>query len=288
MKIGIVFPQTEIGDDTGAIRDFAVAVEELGYSHMLAYDHVIGAEHAGREPRLTGPYTQETPFHEPFLLFAYMAAITTTLEFATGVIILPQRQTALVAKQAADLDLLSGQRLRLGIGTGWNWVEYDVLGEDFHNRGRRQAEQVEVLRKLWTEELVTYKGRWHDLDRVNILHRPKRSIPIWFGGAVEAVYKRAGAIGDGFMPGFAPDAEGKATLERIKGYVAEAGRDPAAFGIEGRTTYSAGPEAWRTQAADWQGLGADFISVVTMNAGLKSPADHIKAATQYMEALKGL
>ncbi|MGE5597567.1 MAG: LLM class F420-dependent oxidoreductase [Hyphomicrobiales bacterium] len=284
MNIGVVFPQTEFGNDPSLIKDFAQAAEELGYSHLLAYDHVLGAVHEGREPRLTGPYTERTPFHEPFVLFSFLAAVTGTLEFVTGVLILPQRQTALVAKQAAELDVLSGGRLRLGVGTGWNWVEYDALNENFHNRGRRQEEQIEVLRRLWNEEVVDYTGRWHRIDRANILPRPQNQIPIWLGGFSEPAFRRAARIADGFI--FSRSGpESVQTMERVRGWVREAGRDPDQFGIEAIQPFAAGPDKWAPYADTWRKAGATHISVVTMNAGLATPQDHIDAITKYAEAV---
>jgi probable F420-dependent oxidoreductase len=280
MQIGVVFPQSEIGSDPSVIKDFAQAAEALGYSHLLAYDHVLGA-HPDREPRLTGPYTHETPFHEPFVLFGYLAAVTSTLGLVTGIIILPQRQTALVAKQAAEVDILSGGRLRLGIGTGWNYVEYDALNEDFHNRGKRQEEQVELLRKLWTEPVVDYTGKWHRIDRAGLKPLPARSIPIWFGGTDERVMKRAARIGDGMIPQFAPNDAGRAALERLDQYLAENGRDRSTFGIEAQVPLAAGPEKWASQAEAWRQLGADYICVRTMTAGLETPQDHIDAIRRY-------
>ena len=280
MQIGVVFPQSEIGDDPSVIRDFAQAAEGLGYSHLLAYDHVLGA-HPDREPRLTGPYTHETSFHEPFVLFGYLAGLTKTLGLVTGIIILPQRQTALVAKQAAEVDILSGGRLRLGIGTGWNYVEYDALGEDFHNRGKRQEEQVEVLRKLRSEPLVDYTGQWHRIDRASIKPLPGRQIPIWFGGTDERVMKRAARIGDGMIPQFAPNDAGKAALARLDEYLAENGRDRSSFGIEAQVSLAAGEDKWAAHAQSWRDLGADYICVRTMNAGLASPQDHIDAIKRY-------
>ncbi|MBI5947274.1 MAG: LLM class F420-dependent oxidoreductase [Chloroflexi bacterium] len=286
MKIGVVFPQSEIGSDPSVIRDFAQAAESLGYSHLLVYDHVLGA-HPDREPRLIGPYTHETQFHEPFVLLGYLAGQTTTLGLVTGIIILPQRQTALVAKQAAEVDILSGGRLRLGIGTGWNYVEYDALNEDFHNRGKRQEEQVEVLRKLWTEPLLDYTGKWHRIDRAGIRPLPGRSIPIWFGGSDERVMKRAARLGDGMIPQFAPNDAGKAALARLDEYLAENGRDRSSFGIEAQVSLAAGPEKWAAHAESWRELGADYICVRTMNAGLESPRDHIDAIRRYMAEAGG-
>ena len=282
MNVGVVFPQTEIGNDPSAIRDFAQAAEALGYTHILAYDHVLGATH-DREPRLTGPHTESTPFHEVFVLFGYLAAVTNRVELVTGVLILPQRQTALVAKQAAEVDVLSGGRLRLGIGTGWNYVEYEALNENFHNRGARQEEQVEVLRRLWTEPVVTFQGKWHHIDRAGILPRPVHSIPIWFGGLADSALRRAARIGDGIMPLIAPDDKGREVLARVRGYLTEYGRDPNDFGVEGFTNIGAPEERWRSRVEEWRAVGATHMSVRTMNAGLDSPQAHIDAIRRYKE-----
>src|SRR5579864_3397066 len=197
MRIGVVFPQTEIGNDPIAIRDYAQAVEDLGYQHVLAYDHVLGAGLAHR-PNWQGPYTSETPFHEVFVLFGYLAAVTHKVELVTGILIVPQRQTALVAKQAAQVDILSQGRLRLGVGIGWNEVEYEALGEDFHTRGARSGEQITVLRLLWTQPVVDFKGRWHHIPEAGINPLPvQRPIPIWLGGEADAVLERVGTMGDG-------------------------------------------------------------------------------------------
>lgn len=284
MQIGVVFPQTEFGDDPGYIKEYAQTAEALGYSHILAFDHVLGAVHEGRTPPLTGPYTEQTPFHEPFVLFAYMAAVTERIGFTTGVLILPQRQTALVAKQAAELDVLSGGRLRLGVGTGWNYVEYEALGEDFRNRGRRQEEQVEVMRQLWREEVVDYRGRWHRIDRANILPRPGRQVPVWFGGFSEPAYRRAARIGDGFILG-SGTRDAKQVVGQLRGYVAEAGRDPADFGIEGMVGYQAGPDRWVEAADTWREAGAQYISMRDMNAGIEGAEAHLAALREYAEAV---
>jgi probable F420-dependent oxidoreductase len=193
MRIGAVYPQNETHGDPAAVRDIGLAVEELGYDSLLFYDHVVGAEHADREPPLWGPYTEADSFHDPFVAFGYLAAITSRIELATGVLILPQRQTVLVAQQAADADLLSGGRIRLGVGTGWNWVEYDALGMDFATRGARLDEQIALMRRLWAEPLVTVDGRFHQLERCCINPRPSRAIPIWIGGFSEPAFRRAAA-----------------------------------------------------------------------------------------------
>ena len=204
MRVGVVFPQTELGGDPGAVRAYGQRVEALGFTHLLAYDHVVGADpevHKGWQ----GPYDVHTTFHEPLVMFGYLAAVTTTLELVTGVIILPQRQTVLVAKQAAEVDLLSGGRFRLGVGLGWNAVEYEALGEDFTNRGRRSEEQVEVMRRLWTEESVTLDGRYHHVTGAGLAPLPvQRPIPVWFGAASDRAYERAGRLGDGWFPMMEP------------------------------------------------------------------------------------
>ena len=199
MQIGAVYPQIELRGDPSAVRRLGLAVEELGFDYLLAYDHVLGAVHADRTPQLTGPYTEHDPFHDPFVMFAYLAAITERLQFATGILILPQRPTALVARQAADLDLLSGGRLRLGVGIGWNHVEYEALGQQFRTRGARQEEQIGLLRRLFTEPVVDFSGRFDRIDRAALVPRPAQPIPIWLGGSSEAAYDRAARLADGFI-----------------------------------------------------------------------------------------
>src|SRR5262245_5246039 len=278
MKIGVVFPQTEIGDDPMAIRDYAQAAEELGYQHILAYDHVLGASTASR-PDWRGPYTSENPFHEPFVLFAYLAGLTKTAELVTGVIILPQRQTALVAKQAAALDVLSGGRLRLGVGIGWNEVEYEALGENFRNRGARMEEQIAVLRALWTKPVVTFHGRWHQISEAGINPLPvQRPIPIWIGGRADAAIERAGRVADGWMPQRPPDDEARRLLDILRAAANAAGRPPESLGVEARLSIGDVPESgWAAYAEGWRALGATHLSVNTMGAGLASPQDHIDA-----------
>ena len=229
MKLGVVFPQIEIGADPGAVRAYGQAVEQIGYHHILAYEHVVGANTASR-PNWRGPYDIDSVFHEPFVLFGYLAGLTERIEFATGIVILPQRQTVLVAKQAAALDVLCGGRLRLGIGIGWNAVEYEALGTDFHNRGRRCEEQVALLRALWTERAVTFDGTWHRVTDAGIQPLPvQRPIPLWFGGGDERVLRRIARLADGWMPQFEPDDAGRALLARMQNYAREYGRDPAAI-----------------------------------------------------------
>jgi probable F420-dependent oxidoreductase len=286
MRIGVVFPQTEIGASPSGIKDYVQAAEDLGYAHLLTYDHVLGAD-VRQYPGWNGPYTHNDMFHEPFVLFGYLAALTRRLELVSGVIILGQRQTALVAKQAAEVDVLTGGRLRLGVGIGWNHVEYEALGTNFHDRGRRSEEQIAVLRALWTQDVVHFKGRWHRITHAGLNPLPvQRPIPIWLGGRAEAVVRRVGRLADGWFPQFAPDKAGEETLNRMRGYAREAGRDPATIGIEARINYAGGdPERWTREAEAWQKLGATHLSVNTMKAGLRSPDEHIKAIRQLKEVL---
>lgn len=276
MRIGVVFPQTEIGPDPGAVRDYAQAAEGLGYSHLLVYDHVIGASTANR-PNWTGPYTSESQFHEPFVLFGYLAGLTQKLELVTGVIILPQRQTVLVAKQAAEVDVLTGGRLRLGVGIGWNEVEYEALGQDFHTRGKRLEEQVSLMRALWTQPVVTFEGRWDRVREAGINPLPvQRPIPVWMGGSADVVMKRIGETGDGWMPQIRPDDRARHMVELIRTSAQEAGRDPASIGIEARLNLRGGnPDTWREFIQQWEALGATHISINTMGMELEGAEAHV-------------
>ncbi|MEV5961913.1 LLM class F420-dependent oxidoreductase [Kribbella sp. NPDC051952] len=286
MKIGAVFPQLEIGADPSVVRDWTTTVEQVGYSHALAYDHVLGADAANR-PGWTG-YTDKSLFHEVFVLFGYMAAITTSLELVTGVLVFPQRQTALVAKQAAEVDVLSGGRLRLGVGIGWNQVEYQALGVPFRQRGALLEEQVDVLRKLWAEPVISYEGKFHEIVEAGLNPLPKRQIPVWFGGGADAVLRRTGRIGDGWMPQGPPDDAAKAKLQLIREAAEEAGRDPATIGIEPRLTLGAVPEQdWRRYADAWRDLGATHLTVNTMNMGLSKPEDHAELLSNVLPRLQG-
>ncbi len=285
MQLGVTFPQTEIGSDPVAIRDYAQAAESLGYRHILVYDHVLGANPAHREG--WRGYTHEEMFHEPFVLFGYLAALTSTVELVTGVIILPQRQTALVAKQAAEADVLSGGRLRLGVGVGWNPVEYEGLGMDFATRGRMIEEQVDLMRRLWTEPIVTYEGRYHRITEAGINPLPvQRPIPVWMGGHADVLLRRTARMGDGWFPLMAPDNTAREAVERLRRYTEAAGRDPRTVGIEPRVNIGEkSPDEWARETEQWRALGATHISVNTMNAGLRSAAEHIDAIRRYKEAV---
>ena len=294
MDVGVVFPQTEIGSDPIAVRDYAQTAESLGYSHILAFDHVLGANRASR-PDFRGPYDHQSLFHEPFVLYGYLAGLTQNIGLTTGIIIVPQRQTALVAKQAAAVDVLSGGRLRLGIGIGWNDVEFEALGENYHNRGKRSEEQVEVMRALWTQETVTYAGTWHKITDAGINPLPvQQPIPILFGGMADAVMRRVARLGDGWLPqfeGFGPDGkssneDGRRLIARLHEYIREAGRDPAAVDIEGRVKLGQrSPEACAAEVAAWRDLGATHVTFNTMGAGLSSPDAHMDAIRGFKEAL---
>ncbi len=288
MQLGAIFPQTEIGSDPAAVKDFAQAAEDLGYEHLLVFDHVLGADASKRE-QWERPYSHTDTFHEPFVLFGYLAAITEKIEMTTGILILPQRQTALVAKQAAAVDVLTGGRLRLGIGIGWNDVEYEALGENFGNRGRRSAEQIELLKLLWTQDVVNYEGRYHKVTHAGINPLPvQRPIPIWFGGGAPQVVRRLARLGDGWFPQFQPDSEGQEKIGEMRELTRAAGRDPADIGIEGRVSLTqGGPDEWNQLAAAWDEAGATHLSINTMRSGLKSPDDHIEAIRRFKEAVSG-
>lgn len=288
MRIGVIFPQNEITADPGAVREYAQAAEDLGYTHLLTYDHVVGADTTHR-PNWRGPYTMHSLFHEPLVLFGYLAGLTRRLEFVTGILILPQRQTVLVAKQAAEVDVLSGGRFRLGVGLGWNEVEYEALNEDVRNRGKRSEEQIAVLRALFTQESVTFHGRWHHIEAAGLNPLPvQRPIPIWIGGASDATLRRVVAMGDGWFPQMPPD-QARELIERLRRYAREAGRDPNSIGIEGRIHYTdSTPDDWARWADEFRAMGATHLSVNTMKAGLRSPQEHIEAIRRFKEAVRSV
>lgn len=284
MKIGVVFPQTEFGNDAMAIRDYAQSVEALGFSHILAYDHVLGAN-PDRPGGWRGPYTYQTPFHEVFTLFSFMSAVTSRIGFVTGILILPQRQTALVAKQAAELDLLSKGRLRLGVAIGWNEVEYIALGENFHTRGRRIEAQVPLLRRLWAEELITVQDRWHHIPDAGINPLPvQRPIPIWFGGHAEVVLERAARLGDGWLTNHRSAADAAPALEKIDQCLAENRRSRESFGVEARLAYGDGNiDVWQQKAREWADAGVNYLSINTMGSGFGTPQEHLLALKKFAD-----
>ena len=286
MRIGVTFPQTEIGSDPIVARDDAQAAEALGYDYINIYDHVLGAQPGDHRPGWSGVYNYQSNFHEPFTLFAYFAAVTSRVELVTGIIILPQRQTALVAKQAAEVDLLSNGRFRLGVAIGWNEAEFEALNENFHNRGRRFEEQIEVMRALWTQDVVTFEGKYHTLNHVAIEPRPSRPIPIWIGGMSESAMQRAVRLGDGWFPQFRPEvADPQGTIDRFFSLLRESGRNPDEFGIQTTFPFSGGPDEWHAhveRAASW---GATHLSVNTMGIGLNSPREHIMKIEEVRKAV---
>lgn len=285
MKLGVVFPHHEIGTDPGAVRAYAEGAEALGADHMLLYDHVLGAD-PDRPGGWSGPYDKDVAFHEPFTIFAFMAAITRRIEFATSVLILPQRQTTLVAKQAAELAILSGNRFRLGIGSGWNEVEYEALGVPFAARGRRQAEQVDLLRRLWASDSFSYDGRFHTVTKASILPRPSAPIPIWFGGGAPALLKRCATIGEGWFPLGGPNEKSAAAIDALRRHRQAAGLPWDGFGIQAQAQFRGGdPERWRNHAARWRELGCTHLAIATHNAGNATVDDHLAAARSYFDAV---
>ncbi len=288
MQYGVVFPAPEIAPDPGAIRDYAQALEALGYRHILTFDHVLGAGTASR-PDWSGPYDHQHKFHEPFVLMGFLAGVTKTIEMVTGIVILPQRQTALVAKQAAEVDVLTQGRLRLGVGIGWNAVEYEALNADFTTRGRRLEEQVEVLRQLWTSDLVTYKGREHTINDAGINPLPvQRPIPIWGGAFRPVAIERVCRLLDGFFPRMPLDDKTEGRMERVFKLLEQYGRDPAKFGLDA-TVYCKGDDVdqWLHDAERWKSLGATHISVQTLGQGYATWDRHIDAVRRFMEGLGG-
>ena len=275
MQIGVVYPQVELGGDPEAVRRIGQATEELGFDHLLAYDHVLGALHEDRIPPLVGPYTERDPFHDPLVMFAHLAAMTERIGFVTGVLVLPQRQTALVARQAADVDLLSGGRLRLGVGIGWNHVEYHALRENFGTRGAREEEQIDLLRRLWAEPVVEFNGRFDRIDRASLVPKPTRAIPIWLGGYGDAAHQRAARVGDGFIFGGRTENVIGA-WDRVRELVVQQGRSDEGFGGEYVVMSRKGPEEVTAKIGAWRDAGGTHAAVLTMGLGLGSIDGHIE------------
>lgn len=286
MKIGVIYPQNELNGDPDAVRRIGLATEELGFDHLLTYDHVLGATH-DREPKLWGPYTEKHPFHDPFVMFAYLAGITRRIELVSGILILPQRQTALVARQAADLDLLSGQRFRMGVGIGWNYVEYEALGQDFHTRGKRVEEQFTLLRRLWSEPLVTFDGQFDRIDRAALNPRPRRAIPLWMGGFADVALARAARIADGFIFTDAA-ADPVAQAGKMRTFLTDAGRNADDFGMHCNLVKHKSLAEVAAAASRWRDLGGTHVSVNTMGLGFKTVAEHIDHISKLADALRHL
>ena len=285
MEIGAVFPHNEIGTDPQAIKDYAQGVEELGVTHLLIYDHVLGADR-DRPGGFEGPYDKDVAFHEPFTTFAFIAAVTKKLDMITTVMILPQRQTVLVAKQAAELAILSNNRFKLGIGVGWNAVEYTGLNENFKNRGKRQEEQVELMRLLWESEVLEYKGDYHHIDKASINPRPSKSVPIWFGGGAPQLIERCADLGDGWIPLMGPNEAARKTLAAIKEKRKSKGLDWDNFGVQAQAQYAGGDaERWNKHAEKWRNLGASHLAIATHNAEPTNVDGHLGRIKEYLKAV---
>lgn len=287
MQIGAVFPHNEIGTDPGAIKAYAQGVEAMGITHLLIYDHVLGAD-PDREGGFRGPYDKDVAFHEPFTTFAFIAGVTDKIDLITTVMILPQRQTVLAAKQAAEVALLSNNRFKLGIGVGWNELEYVGLNETFNNRGRRQEEQVDVMRKLWSEDSLDYTGEYHRIDKASINPRPSKTIPIWFGGSAPALLDRVARLGDGWIPLMGANDKAKACIDTIKQTREAAGLSFDNFGIQAQAQYAGGsPERWRKHAEAWREMGCTHLAIATHNAGPTNVDGHLARIGQYQQVLQG-
>jgi len=288
MRIGVAFPTTEIGTDPVAIRDFAQAVEDLGYDHLTIIDHVLqaGRPEAGD---WRSYYTIDNMFHEPFVTLGYLAAVTKRIGFATAILILPQRPAVLVAKQAAELDVLCNGRLRLGVGIGWNELEFHALGQDFKNRGPRMVEQIALMRALWTDELVTFNGEWHKIDAAGINPLPvQRPIPVWVGAFAKPAIRRAAQVGDGWFvnPRMAPGDEADDLIDTFREAATKAGRDPAAIGMDATIHLGdRGSQEWAAVTEAWKKNGATHGTVRTMYSGFKTVDEHLEALRRYREAV---
>jgi probable F420-dependent oxidoreductase len=289
MKLGAIYPQVELGGDPGALRRFATAAEELGYDHLVMYDHVVGASHEDRDPPMWGPYTERHPFHDPLVAFAHLAAITERIELVTAILILPMRPTVLTARQTADVDLMSGGRLRLGVGAGYNPVEFHAMGVDFATRGKRLGEQIPYLRRLWSEELISYEGRFDQIDRANIVPRPRRQIPIWCGGFAEAAFRRAVELADGFIFGYGLGDDATNGWLRVQELLAEAGRPVEEFGAQ---FLMHPPEAPYSDEETVEGAlrlreaGATHASLYTMDRGFTGVEQHVEYLAAMRERLQ--
>ncbi len=294
MEIGVIFPQTETEPDVVAIRDFAQAAQDMGYSYLFIADHVLGADASAYDHPLFGMYNHESVVHESLTTMGYLAAVVPGMGLMSGILILPQRQTVLVAKQAAEIDVLCGGRLRLGIGVGWNFVEYEALGMNFQDRGARSVEQIEVMRHLWTKKSVDFHGKWHDITHAGINPLPvQQPIPVWLGVGSPAApvppdvaLRRVARIADGWCPNFSPDESGYALQEKVHGYMAEYGREPSELGLDGRLkTAGASPKDWAEEVAAWRQMGASHLSIENRRAGLKTTGDHIEMMGRFKDAV---
>lgn len=287
MEFGAVLPHNEIGTDPGAMKAFAQGVEALGATHLLIYDHVLGADRDRPGGWPENSYDKDVAFHEPLTTFAFIAGVTERLRLMSAVLILPQRQTALVAKQAAQVAMLSGNRFSLGVGIGWNQVEYEALGVDYARRGHRQQEQVELLRELWEADSLDFTGEYHRVNRASINPRPTARIPLWFGGSAPAALKRCALHGDGWIPLMGANDKARACVATIREHREAAGLDMASFGIQAQAQYRGGtPERWISHRDKWAEMGATHIAIATHNAGPAAVDDHLKRVESYLETVR--
>jgi len=288
MKLGVVLPHNEIGNDPVAIKDYLQGVEALGADHLLVYDHVLGAD-PNRPGGWRGMYDSQVAFHEPLTFLSFVAGVTSSIELVTTVLILPQRQTALVAKQAAELQVLSGGRFRMGIGTGWNKIEYEALGVPFEGRGARQEEQVELLKRLWQEDTLTFEGRHHQVSAAGINPRPEARIPVWFGGSAKPLLNRCARLGDGWMPLMGANQAASDAISYLKSTRESLGLSWDDFGIQSQAQFAGGnPERWSGHYQKWQALGATHMAFATHNAGSTDAMGHVKRLEQYLEVVKDI
>ena len=286
MEYGVVLPHNEIGTDPGAMKAFAQGAEALGAKQLLVYDHVVGAD-PDRLGGFQGVYDKDVAFHEPLTTLAFIAAVTESIELVTTILILPQRQTVLVAKQAAEVAILSNNRLRLGVGTGWNQIEYDALNVPFERRGARQAEQVALMRELWGEDSLDYSGEFHRIDKASINPRPSKPIPVWFGGAAPAVLKRCAELGDGWVPLMGANSAAAEAISLLKAARAAAGKNWEGFQIQAQAQYAGGtPERWQSHSDKWEALGATKIAIATHNAGQTNVDGHLRRIEEYLAVVR--
>ena len=297
MKLGVALPIVDIGGEPDAMRDFAQAAEEIGFQGIAAPDHVLGVNVASRPEWTQGRARSTDLYHDPFVLFAFLAGCTRIADFSTQVLILPQRQTVLVAKQAACLEVLCGGRFRLGIGVGWNEVEFTGLNENFRNRGRRSEEQVELMRALWADPHVDFTGKWHRIENAGINPRPTSGkVPLWYGGHADVTLRRVVKWGDGWMPlAYAPGEEARAAIAKLGSYAEAAGRDPATIGIDTRVSAGGDEAQWRADVRFWKSCGVTHLTLANyyqsghlQRIAGRSLADHIAAMTRYWDAVADL
>lgn len=287
MELGAVIPHHEIGTDPGAICAYAQGAEELGCTHLLVYDHVVGGDR--NQPGFAGPYDSTVAFHEPMVLFGFLAACTNTADLVTSVLVLSQRQTVLVAKQAAELAILTGNRFKLGIGVGGNPVEFDALNEDIATRGRRQEEQVDLMRRLWTSDVFSYDGEYHRFEHASILPRPTKPVPVLFGGSAPALLDRCGRLGDGWIPLGGPSERAAGRITTMRQIREAAGLPWSGFEIRAQAQYAGGtPERWRRHAGKWAELGATHLAIATHNAGDTDVDGHLARIAEYRDAVTGI